>query len=73
MMAHLSPYRKRMSSTPPTNDTRLIWIDLEMTGLDPDQFALFVRSSGQKGATAPTHVNISPLFGAVLSLKGERA
>ena len=25
-----------MSSTPPTNDTRLIWIDLEMTGLDPD-------------------------------------
>jgi len=33
MMAHLLPYRKRMSSTPPTNDTRLIWIDLEMTGL----------------------------------------
>ena len=25
-----------MSSTPPNIDTRLIWIDLEMTGLDPD-------------------------------------
>ena len=25
-----------MSSTPPPIDTRLIWIDLEMTGLDPD-------------------------------------
>lgn len=25
-----------MSSTPPQNDHRLIWIDLEMTGLDPD-------------------------------------
>ena len=25
-----------MSSTPPPTDTRLIWIDLEMTGLDPD-------------------------------------
>lgn len=25
-----------MSSTPPSNDQRLIWIDLEMTGLDPD-------------------------------------
>jgi oligoribonuclease len=35
-MAHPSPPRNRMSSTPPTNDTRLIWIDLEMTGLDPD-------------------------------------
>ena len=25
-----------MSSSPPSNDSRLIWIDLEMTGLDPD-------------------------------------
>lgn len=25
-----------MRSTPPQNDHRLIWIDLEMTGLDPD-------------------------------------
>ena len=25
-----------MSTTPPSNDQHLIWIDLEMTGLDPD-------------------------------------
>jgi oligoribonuclease len=25
-----------MAATVPTNDTRLVWIDLEMTGLDPD-------------------------------------
>ncbi len=36
MMAHPKTCPKRMSSTPPSNDTRLIWIDLEMTGLDPD-------------------------------------
>jgi oligoribonuclease len=26
----------RMAATVPPNDTRLVWIDLEMTGLDPD-------------------------------------
>ena len=36
MMAHPKTCPKRMSSTPPSNDTRLIWIDLEMTGLGPD-------------------------------------
>ena len=36
MMAHPLTFRNRMSSTPPPIDTRLIWIDLEMTGLDPD-------------------------------------
>lgn len=25
-----------MAATAPSNDTRLVWIDLEMTGLDPD-------------------------------------
>jgi oligoribonuclease len=25
-----------MAANPPGNDTRLVWIDLEMTGLDPD-------------------------------------
>ena len=25
-----------MAANPPSNDTRLVWIDLEMTGLDPD-------------------------------------
>ncbi len=29
-----------MSSNPLPNDTRLIWIDLEMTGLDPDTDAI---------------------------------
>jgi oligoribonuclease len=26
-----------MAATAPSNDTRLVWIDLEMTGLDPDR------------------------------------
>jgi oligoribonuclease len=26
----------RMAANAPSNDTRLVWIDLEMTGLDPD-------------------------------------
>lgn len=36
MMARHSLNQMRMSSAPPSNDNRLIWIDLEMTGLDPD-------------------------------------
>jgi oligoribonuclease len=36
MIARHSLSQARMSSTPPSNDQRLIWIDLEMTGLDPD-------------------------------------
>jgi len=36
MMARQSLNQMRMSSAPPSNDNRLIWIDLEMTGLDPD-------------------------------------
>lgn len=36
MMARHSLNQMRMSSVPPSNDNRLIWIDLEMTGLDPD-------------------------------------
>ena len=36
MMAHHSLGQPRMSSVPAPDDNRLIWIDLEMTGLDPD-------------------------------------
>jgi len=36
MIAHHSLNQTYMSSSPPSNDHRLIWIDLEMTGLDPD-------------------------------------
>jgi oligoribonuclease len=35
-MAHRPSRRYRVNSTSPSTDTRLIWIDLEMTGLDPD-------------------------------------
>jgi oligoribonuclease len=30
----------RMAANAPSNDTRLVWIDLEMTGLDPDTDAI---------------------------------
>ena len=36
MMSQLSLSQTRMSSIPAPDDNRLIWIDLEMTGLDPD-------------------------------------
>ena len=36
MMAHRTPHGYRVNSTSPAHDNRLIWIDLEMTGLDPD-------------------------------------
>ena len=36
MMIHQSLGQPRMSSVPAPDDNRLIWIDLEMTGLDPD-------------------------------------
>ena len=36
MMAYPTPHRYRVNSTSPLHDNRLIWIDLEMTGLDPD-------------------------------------
>ena len=36
MMAHHPLSQTPMSSIPSPNDNRLIWIDLEMTGLDPD-------------------------------------
>lgn len=36
MMAQHPRIQTRMSSNPSENDNRLIWIDLEMTGLDPD-------------------------------------
>lgn len=35
MMAHSSPSQTRMSSTPAASNNHLVWIDLEMTGLDP--------------------------------------
>ncbi len=35
-MAHPTPHRYHVNSTSPSHDSRLIWIDLEMTGLDPD-------------------------------------
>ncbi|MEO6104814.1 MAG: oligoribonuclease [Pseudoxanthomonas sp.] len=35
-MDHPSPHWYRVNPSPENNDTRLIWIDLEMTGLDPD-------------------------------------
>jgi oligoribonuclease len=36
MMTHHPSCRNRMSASPTPNDNHLVWIDLEMTGLDPD-------------------------------------